>query len=268
MGGRLHLDAAASTRQGVTAFIHQSDDRVHVDVDRGLFLVADALGPRYGGYHAPLGVEVALRIVAERLKVRSSGSVGDAEEEMRAAFAEAGTKMFELDRAYYEAFKAAPRDGNPSLLAAREIALSRLGRDIDTHAHFYASISALRVSDDFVTVAQIGSCRAYRLRAGTLSLLMSEHAVGERNTSMIACRMLGAEPQGLVDLCSAPVEAGDRYLLCSDGLWNFMEENRLLEILHSNEVAQVLAARLVKAVAQADGTFPDDTSAVVVCVGA
>lgn len=92
MGERLRLDAAASMRQGLTAFIHESDDRVHVDVDGGLFLAADALGPRYGGYHAPLGVDVALRIIAERLKVRPSGSIDHAEQETRAAFAEAVAK--------------------------------------------------------------------------------------------------------------------------------------------------------------------------------
>lgn len=97
---------------------------------------------------------------------------------------------------------------------------------------------------------------------------MSEHAVGARGEKTIATRMLGTEPNGTVDLCSSEVEPGDRYLLCTDGLWNFMDENRLLEILLSRETAQVLAASLVGAVEKLDRTFSDDTSAVVVCVGA
>jgi hypothetical protein len=269
----LSLDAAAATRQGRTPFTQTSDDRIHIDVARQLFLVADALGPSYGGYHAPLGVDVGLEAIIERLAAAPPGVLDEDEAELRAAFAGAGSKMFELERAHHVAFEAALQRGDrkdrtgASRQAAIEIASTRLGRTLDSHAHFYASITAFRFSGAFGTVAQVGTCRAYLYRDGALSLLVREHSSSEEaRRTTIATRLLGCIPGGTADVSSFPIERGDRILLCSDGLWNFAGEDRLRGILASSEPPQAIASSLVAAAAEPDGSFADDTSAVVVCV--
>ena len=63
----LPLAAASASRVGRHAFTDQSDDRIVVDHARGLFAVADGSGPTYGGYYAPLGMELGLASIQDAL---------------------------------------------------------------------------------------------------------------------------------------------------------------------------------------------------------
>jgi len=88
-------------------------------------------------------------------------------------------------------------------------------------------------------VCNVGDSRCYRLRAGVLSQLTEDHTmaadmvrqglldpayarqVSERN---ILTRAVGTAPRVEVDVGSDELRAGDRYLLCSDGLWGTVSE--------------------------------------------
>jgi protein phosphatase len=99
---------------------------------------------------------------------------------------------------------------------------------------------ALVVGDDGaerLAVANVGDSRAYRLR-GDLEQMTEDHSLVEslvrqgRLTAEeavthpqrnILTRALGIEPQVEIDLWEVPAVPGDRYLLCSDGLFNEVE---------------------------------------------
>ena len=80
-----------------------------------------------------------------------------------------------------------------------------------------------------------GDSRLYRLRAGELERLTEDHSVAKQkhaqgllteeeaenhHTAHVLTRAVGIRPKLELDLGYAEVQPGDRYLLCSDGLYN------------------------------------------------
>jgi protein phosphatase len=95
-------------------------------------------------------------------------------------------------------------------------------------------------------VAHVGDSRAYLLRGGSLRPVTEDHSLvaelvrsgdltrdqaAEHPQKNLITRALGADEEVEVDTAVLPVEAGDRFLLCSDGLSDMIPETRLGEIL-------------------------------------
>jgi protein phosphatase len=101
-------------------------------------------------------------------------------------------------------------------------------------------------------VSHVGDSRAYLLRDGELRPLTEDHSLvaelvrsgsltreqaSEHPQKNLITRALGAEEEVEVDTTRLPLEAGDRILLCSDGLSDMVAETRIKDIL-STEGAQ------------------------------
>jgi protein phosphatase len=129
-------------------------------------------------------------------------------------------------------------------------------------------------------IAHVGDSRAYLLRGGTLSPLTEDHSLvaelvrsgdltrdqaAEHPQKNLITRALGAEEEVEVDTAVVPVEAGDRLLLCSDGLSDMVPDALISEILaDSPEDPETPARRLLSAALDAGGT--DNVTVVVVDV--
>jgi serine/threonine protein phosphatase PrpC len=129
-------------------------------------------------------------------------------------------------------------------------------------------------------VCNVGDSRCYRLRAGVLAQLTEDHTmaadmvrqglldpafvqqVSERN---ILTRAVGTAPRVEVDVVSDELHAGDRYLLCSDGLWGTVSGQDLKAGLTGGSPEET-AHRLVDLANTRGG--PDNCTAVVVDVQA
>jgi PPM family protein phosphatase len=127
-------------------------------------------------------------------------------------------------------------------------------------------------------VAHVGDSRAYLLRGGNLRPLTEDHSLvaelvrsgeltrdqaAEHPQKNLITRALGAEEEVDVDTAVLPVEAGDRILLCSDGLSDMVPEGRISEILvDSPDDPETTARRLLSAALDAGGT--DNVTVVVV----
>ncbi len=127
-------------------------------------------------------------------------------------------------------------------------------------------------------VVNIGDSRCYSLRKKSLRLLTQDHTLaadmvrrglldpddvanrGERN---FLTRVVGTAPEVEADLTSDRLKPGDRYLLCSDGLWGTVPQADLAASLKGD--APVDAARRLVALANRFGG-PDNSTAVVVDV--
>ncbi len=109
-------------------------------------------------------------------------------------------------------------------------------------------------------VAHVGDSRAYRLRRGRMELLTQDHSwVGEeiRNKRLTPeeaevhphrsalLRSIGVDPEVEVDVTPVPVESGDRFLLCSDGLWGEVDEETIAFVMASDD-PEVSVRRLVE----------------------
>jgi serine/threonine protein phosphatase PrpC len=129
-------------------------------------------------------------------------------------------------------------------------------------------------------VANVGDCRVYHYRAKQgLRLITRDHTLAanlvearlftpdelyksaKRNQHY---RYLGQSTPVQADLFQQEVEAGDLVLLCSDGLWHMLRDERLQELLAQgqNDDLQKLARTLVDAANVAGGE--GNVSAIVV----
>jgi serine/threonine protein phosphatase PrpC len=97
-----------------------------------------------------------------------------------------------------------------------------------------------------VAIGHVGDSRAYRLRRGKLERLTRDHSLVEEMRRKgqlteaqaedhpqrsIITRALGPEPEVEVDLQTVPAQAGDVFLICSDGLTTMLDDEHIERLL-------------------------------------
>ncbi|HYC80650.1 MAG TPA: Stp1/IreP family PP2C-type Ser/Thr phosphatase, partial [Solirubrobacterales bacterium] len=97
-----------------------------------------------------------------------------------------------------------------------------------------------------VAIGHVGDSRAYRFRGGKLERLTRDHSLVEEMRRKgqlteaqaedhpqrsIITRALGPEPEVEVDLQTVPAQAGDVFLICSDGLTTMLDDEHIARIL-------------------------------------
>jgi PPM family protein phosphatase len=95
-------------------------------------------------------------------------------------------------------------------------------------------------------IAHVGDSRAYRLRRGRLQQLTRDHTWVQQQVdagmltpvqarshpmSSVLHRVLGTPAEGPADTLVADAEAGDLFLICSDGLTNMIDDANLAALL-------------------------------------
>jgi protein phosphatase len=113
------------------------------------------------------------------------------------------------------------------------------------------TIALLSVVEDFAVVAHIGDSRVYLLRGGDLRALTRDHSVlgkdlgpapvasgpgggpAPRRKKKYITRALGTREAARPDVQTLEVVAGDRFLLCSDGLTDLVGDPEIQAVLDS-----------------------------------
>ena len=217
-----------------------NEDAVRVDAAHGIAVVADGMG----GYNAG---EVASALAVDLI---------------------AG----ELARWLQQAAKVA---STHDVRRAMEICVDNANRAIfdaaNTH-EAYAGMGTTLVMTvlhgDTLVVGHVGDSRGYRWRAGALTQLTRDHSLlqeqidiglitaeeaavsGNRN---LVTRALGVEDTVLLDLQDMSVQAGDVYLLCSDGLNEMVADGDIATVLAGAETLEAKARRLIDMANDAGG---------------
>lgn len=108
------------------------------------------------------------------------------------------------------------------------------------------TIVAVVVDRAGLTVAHCGDSRLYRLRRGQLAALTHDHSLlqefvdkglyspeeaKQKVARNILTHALGLEDQAKVEVATHEVQAGDRYLLCSDGLYEMVSDSEIAALL-------------------------------------
>ena len=209
--------------------------------DETLFVVADGVG----GFEAG---EVASSLAVDVLRGLESG----------------------------DSFERAIEEANRRILAA--------GRDDERLSGMGTTVVAVRFGgtrrEPVVELAHVGDSRAYLVRGGELKPVTEDHSLvadlvrsgdltrdqaAEHPQKNLITRALGAEDEVEVDTTVLPVEAGDRFVLCSDGLTDMVRDNGIAEILAGSPEDPEKAARgLLSAALEAGGN--DNITVVVVDV--
>ena len=133
------------------------------------------------------------------------------------------------------------------------------------------------ISNDRMAVAHVGDSRLYLLHKGMLVRVTHDHSLVEElvdageitadearthpNRSWVT-RALGSDPEMYADRFDVEVEAGERIILCSDGLSSMIEDAEIEDIAVSTASPSVCVDALVTAAIVAGGH--DNVTCVVI----
>ncbi len=127
-------------------------------------------------------------------------------------------------------------------------------------------------------LAHVGDSRCYRSRGGGLECLTLDHTLRAQMRELGAAttveldtvpgadalmRALGPEPEVEVEVVHVSVEPGDRFLLCSDGLWNVVPDSDTADILARHEPPDAVELLIDEALRRG---APDNVTALIACV--
>ena len=160
------------------------------------------------------------------------------------------------------------------------LAIIRAAREGVGRAGMGCTCTAAMLEKDKLVIAQVGDSRAYLLHKGQMQQLTRDHSlvadlieagqITEAEARVhpqrsVITRALGSDPRTQPDLFELTVEAGDRLLLCSDGLSTMLEDDQIAKILASHSEPQRCAAQLVNEAVGRGGY--DNVTVIVVDVG-
>jgi PPM family protein phosphatase len=200
-------------------------------IDPPLFAVADGMGGAQAG-------EVASRLAAAAFREFHDVDDLDPEERLAAIIQEANRRIYER--------------------AAGDAQVSGMG----------TTITAALVGGDALVIGHVGDSRAYRLRSGRFEQLTDDHSLvadlvrsgrltpeeaDAHPQRSVITRALGTDREVDVDTFVVPVEAGDLFLLCSDGLTTMIEDDEIRDVLSATRDLEQAGKGLVKAANKAGG---------------
>jgi len=221
----------------------RNEDAFLLKPESGLFAVADGMGGEEGG-------ELASRIFVETARELFPGPPFPSEEEchrsVQKAFALANERILE---------------------EARKRQYRKMGCTAELMA-FHPT--------GFV-LGHVGDSRAYLLRKGELRQLTRDHSLVQEQVDEglitmeearwhslrnVILRAVGIEETLAVDLLRSKGQAGDFFLLCSDGLTSMVEEGEIRKILHRPLSLEEKTDLLIREANSAGGA---DNITVVLC---
>jgi protein phosphatase len=206
-------------------------------VNPPIFAIADGMGGANAG-------EVAAALAADAL--RDLGDGGRGEDAVVGLIQEANRRVYQR--------------------ATEDAAASGMG----------TTMTVALLEDGRVRIGHVGDSRAYLLRGGELSQLTDDHSlVGELVRSgklapedaeshpqrSVITRALGTDPDVDVDAITIETRTGDLFLLCSDGLYSMVGNDRIRELVERNRGDLDAAAKALVGAANKGGG--DDNITVV-----
>jgi serine/threonine protein phosphatase PrpC len=126
------------------------------------------------------------------------------------------------------------------------------------------TLSAMVLRGRRFTVAHVGDSRIYRLRAGELTRLTTDHVWEHPELNNVLSRAIGLDQRVQIDFSDGDLEVGDVFALMSDGVWAQLGDARIHSNLKAAADPQDAASRL--AMQAEDGGSQDNCTALVLRV--
>jgi protein phosphatase len=242
----IRIKAGAATDVGQVRSINQ--DSFLLLPERQLFVVADGMGGHQGG-------EVASRLAVETLtSTYHEASVDSLADAITAA------------------------NGQIHETGEGDTTLRGMGTTI-VAAAIVPDDGAPDPTTEQLVIASVGDSRAYLFRDGTFTQLTEDHSIvgdlvregriteaeaevhPQRN---IVTRVLGVYPEVEIDMWPVDPVTGDRFVLCSDGLFNEVRADGITSVLRRLADPQEAASELVRLANEGGGR--DNITVVVLDV--
>jgi type VI secretion system ImpM family protein len=130
-----------------------------------------------------------------------------------------------------------------------------------------STVVVLLVRGGRCAVLWAGDSRVYRWRAGQLEQMTRDHSIGSgggpdgRDVSTAVTRAVGVQPNLSLDLRQDAVCAGDRFLLCSDGLTRTLTDTQIGSWMEKRHIAAAVEGLIGDTLAAG---APDNVTALIV----
>jgi serine/threonine protein phosphatase PrpC len=216
--------------------------------DFGLFVVADGMGGHHDGERASA---IAIRTIAE----------------------------FMLENFYLKLLKTpAESSERPVVSEVLSEAVQKANDAVSGEIpEGGTTVTAAVIFSDLLYIAHVGDSRAYLLTNDGIEQVTRDHSLVQRLIELeqltpeeaaahpqrnVLYRAIGQSENLEVDAVTRRLTPGCRLLLCSDGLWNQVQEENLLQIIQSSKTPQEACDRLVRLANDRGG--PDNITVVLV----
>ena len=209
-----------------------NEDSLLVNDDQRLYVVADGMGGHAGG-------EMASKIAVSKIDEVVS------------------TEMSPLLNG--QKFKG-PIEQHPALMVlpnavkAACAQIFRTAQEMPELQGMGTTVTAVSFVDSYAFFAHVGDSRAYLVRDGHIEQLSEDHSLVNEQLKAgliteeqarisrfknIITRSVGFEEDVAVDTMVVPIQPGDIYLLCSDGLANLASDVEMRDIAYENFLRDV-----------------------------
>lgn len=243
--GTAVMDAAFKEEQGAFSLAWRTDvgklrlnNQDAVILGNGLAGVADGMGGHKGGEIASAGLRDGL--------LRETADCTPDSNRLREAVRTVNRELWEKQEADYS--------------------LTGMG----------TTLTVIWPAQDQMIIGQVGDSRAYLLRGGELKQVTEDHSMvadmvrqGVLTEEQAAChpmrnyitRAVGTEEDVEIDLFSHDRKQGDRWLICSDGLYGMISRSELIRLTATEDLEEA-AESLLQAALEAGGR--DNISLVLI----
>lgn len=251
----MDLEAYARTDPGPVR--ENNEDALLVDLDQGIFLVADGMGGHaYGEVASATAVEVVHRVLVQEsadpdeTRLMRDVDVADESDRLR------------------ERLRYAMNQGS--------IAIRHRAREMEGADDMGTTVVVLVVEQERAHIAHVGDSRAYLLRHDRLQRLTRDHTVVQQEIDAgrltpelarlvphknILTQSIGFHGPVEPDTSTRVIVPGDTFILCSDGLNDALDDEAITRIA-SKTPPDMMADALVESALQAGA----EDNVTVLCV--
>jgi serine/threonine protein phosphatase PrpC len=249
----VRIDFGARTDVGRVRELNE--DNLRVVPELNLFILSDGIG---GAAHGEVASEIAVTTIEEHCRKAAKDPSVPFEGDLRPDLTDKTNRL-----------ASALRLANHAIFSEASADQEKRGMG--------ATIVAIWLDGDRLSLAHVGDSRAYRLRQRTMEQLTRDHSLvaeqvrlgiltpeqAERSEyQTMLMRALGASETVEVDVDEHVMLEGDAFLLCSDGLSRMVPDEKIADAIVSVNKAQKAADRLIELANEAGGV--DNVTAIVV----
>lgn len=201
-----------------------NEDTLHIDKKNNVYAVYDGMGGHQAGEVASMTaseiMNVSFNHFKEQLLEENSLNIGR-------SFPESGDLLIKSIR-----------------LANREI--HNQSSNDSSLAGMGTTVVAVALEQDYMSIAHVGDSRAYKITEKNLIPLTIDHSwvqelqdsqgisINEAEVSVgknVITRALGVRKDVEVDFRLIKVQPGDKFMLCSDGLCGFADDDEIFDVI-------------------------------------
>lgn len=218
----------------------RNEDAIAWQVEQGWAVLADGMGGHQAG-------DVASAMAVEQISEQLKGCDGcDIQKSLQEAVVQANQAIYRQ--------------------ASQQAHLHTMG----------TTVVAVGLQDKTLHYAQVGDSRLYRLRDGRLQQITRDHSLVQElvdegilsaeqarksEQKNLITRALGLESTVEVTMGMETIQQGDSYLICSDGLSDYLDEAALTTLLANDSLPEVTKTLVAAANEQGGG---DNISVIVI----